>query len=111
MDSLWAVRFHSLGLFAIGQEEPLVFAALFIWFLFGMPDLSDATVVILGATAWGLLGAFLAFVGALPIVHEVRVVRNRRYPNGSCQSCGYNLTGNESGKCPECGTNVDQAES
>jgi hypothetical protein len=27
----------------------------------------------------------------------------RRYPPGHCQKCGYDLTGNESGKCPECG--------
>jgi len=27
----------------------------------------------------------------------------RRIPPGHCQKCGYNLTGNESGKCPECG--------
>jgi hypothetical protein len=30
----------------------------------------------------------------------------RRIPPGHCQSCGYNLTGNVSGKCPECGTGV-----
>lgn len=28
----------------------------------------------------------------------------RRYPVGRCQSCGYDLTGNASGICPECGT-------
>src|SRR5262249_38639865 len=29
---------------------------------------------------------------------------------GHCPRCGYNLTGNESGKCPECGTTfVEQA--
>jgi hypothetical protein len=27
----------------------------------------------------------------------------RRYPEGHCQTCGYNLTGNTSGICPECG--------
>ena len=27
----------------------------------------------------------------------------RRIPLGHCQKCGYDLTGNESGKCPECG--------
>jgi predicted Zn-ribbon and HTH transcriptional regulator len=27
----------------------------------------------------------------------------RRIPPGHCQSCGYNLTGNVSGVCPECG--------
>ncbi len=29
--------------------------------------------------------------------------RNRRYPRGHCQSCGYNLTNNTTGTCPECG--------
>ncbi len=27
----------------------------------------------------------------------------RRIPPGHCRQCGYDLTGNESGKCPECG--------
>ncbi len=27
----------------------------------------------------------------------------RRSPPGHCQQCGYDLTGNESGVCPECG--------
>jgi hypothetical protein len=26
-----------------------------------------------------------------------------RYPRGCCISCGYDLTGNQSGRCPECG--------
>ena len=30
----------------------------------------------------------------------------RRYSPGHCQQCGYDLTGNESGTCPECGTAV-----
>ena len=29
--------------------------------------------------------------------------RDRRYPKGHCQDCGYDLTGNVSGICPECG--------
>jgi hypothetical protein len=28
----------------------------------------------------------------------------RTIPPGHCQKCGYNLMGNESGRCPECGT-------
>jgi hypothetical protein len=32
-----------------------------------------------------------------------------RHPAGHCQRCGYNLTGNTSGICPECGTPVDKA--
>ena len=27
----------------------------------------------------------------------------RRFPPGHCQRCGYDLTGNVSGRCPECG--------
>jgi hypothetical protein len=30
--------------------------------------------------------------------------RGRRYAAGQCQNCGYDLTGNVSGVCPECGT-------
>lgn len=28
----------------------------------------------------------------------------RRFPAGHCTRCGYNLTGNVSGRCPECGS-------
>jgi len=35
----------------------------------------------------------------------------RRTPPGHCQKCGYNLTGNVSGVCPECGTEIDLASS
>ena len=39
-----------------------------------------------------------------------RLIRERRpfYPPGHCKMCGYNLTGNESGVCPECGSKTDQ---
>jgi hypothetical protein len=30
--------------------------------------------------------------------------RYRRCKQGQCLVCGYNLTGNVSGRCPECGT-------
>ena len=32
--------------------------------------------------------------------------RERGIPPGHCQTCGYNLTGNISGRCPECGTAI-----
>ncbi len=32
--------------------------------------------------------------------------RDRRIPPGHCQKCGYDLTGNESGRCPECGRTI-----
>lgn len=42
------------------------------------------------------------FVGAAK--HWWRTTRHRR---GHCRKCGYNLTGNVSGRCPECGTEVE----
>jgi hypothetical protein len=32
--------------------------------------------------------------------------RRRRILPGNCAHCGYNLTGNTSGVCPECGTPI-----
>ena len=34
--------------------------------------------------------------------------RDRRKPERCCRQCGYDLTGNESGVCPECGTKIEQ---
>jgi len=34
--------------------------------------------------------------------------RDRRPPIGICARCGYNLRGNESGRCPECGTDTPE---
>jgi hypothetical protein len=38
--------------------------------------------------------------GILPLRSGLRARRARR---GGCSICGYNLTGNISGVCPECG--------
>ena len=32
--------------------------------------------------------------------------RDRRFPKGYCQTCGYDLTGDVSGVCPECGEKI-----
>ena len=44
---------------------------------------------------------------ALLVPTTIAWIKCRRYPPGRCQSCGYDLTGNVSGTCPECGTAVD----
>lgn len=47
---------------------------------------------------------FLLALSAIPTM--VLFWRDRRFPAGCCQSCGYDLTGNASGCCPECGTSI-----
>ena len=42
-------------------------------------------------------------------IHSYRKTR-RRYLNVGCLRCGYNLTGNDSGVCPECGKTVENAQ-
>lgn len=41
------------------------------------------------------------FIGLIAASSRCRL--RSRYPSGHCQSCGYNLTGNVTGRCPECG--------
>ena len=45
-------------------------------------------------------------VVVIPTILFWLVDRYRRIPVGHCQSCGYNLTGNVSGRCPECGETI-----
>lgn len=46
-----------------------------------------------------------ALFALLPLAHLSRRMR-RRFPPGCCAGCGYELTGNTSGVCPECGRPV-----
>jgi hypothetical protein len=48
----------------------------------------------------------LFLIAALPTAFLWWLDR-RRIPLGHCQKCGYNLTGNVSGICPECGQKLN----
>ncbi len=53
----------------------------------------------------------LLLTAVLPVLLFISVVRRRsilsaRMKNGSCLKCGYSLTGNVSGTCPECGMEI-----
>ncbi|MCH7873067.1 MAG: hypothetical protein IID33_15330 [Planctomycetes bacterium] len=50
--------------------------------------------------AWGISSGFLAIMIGLPTA--LLWFLDRRHPPGHCP-CGYDLTGNVSGRCPECG--------
>ena len=54
--------------------------------------------------------ALVAFLASYPSVAFIRgpLRRWRRRRRGSCTECAYDLTGNESGVCPECATPVPE---
>ena len=53
---------------------------------------------------WALFILFAAYPALTFVRGPLR--RRRRRKRGLCLKCGYNLTGNVSGICPECGTEV-----
>jgi hypothetical protein len=67
-------------------------------------------VVRYGAST-GIVYVALWLVLALTTVPTVFLLMRLRHtlPAGCCAICGYNLTGNVSGRCPECGTAIDEA--
>ncbi len=64
------------------------------------------------ATQW--LGTIAVIPFWVPLLGTLALTffAARRHPNGgqatNCTQCGYNLTGNTSGHCPECGTGIER---
>lgn len=58
----------------------------------------------LDVSAWLVIGLLLAY----PLGHAVWQRRRTtlRRARGLCLTCGYNLAGNTSGRCPECGATL-----
>jgi len=54
------------------------------------------------------LGVAITFLAASGFFWNSRrdAIRLRRASAGLCVACGYNLTGNTSGTCPECGKEI-----
>ncbi|HEX8910990.1 MAG TPA: hypothetical protein VF796_01425 [Humisphaera sp.] len=77
---------------------PAVIASIPLW-----AGAYSGTVSILPGVLVGGLAVFIVTVAAhqWPARLAIHYVR-RRLP-GRCSGCGYDLTGNESGVCPECG--------
>ena len=70
----------------------------FDWLYYDMGNLKEL-IVDYGTVAFvGLLGFVLAAA--------LRFALRRRGASYGCQNCGYDLTGNATGRCPECGATI-----
>lgn len=50
---------------------------------------------------------FFVLLATTPVAYRCWQNRPHRFKEHQCSNCGYNLTGNTSGRCPECGTRID----
>jgi hypothetical protein len=84
------------------------------WGLFGYGvyrmEFSPSQVV-WGATLPLWLIAIVGAALAILAIRRARHVREMQRRAGRCVACGYDLTGNISGICPECGTKVSATPS
>jgi hypothetical protein len=86
-----------------GWESGFAPARRFRWEL---PHLASCALSTFGQWHELVLPCWVLFgVSATPAVILLWRHRRRCLP-GFCRKCGYNLTGNVSGRCPECGTEV-----
>jgi hypothetical protein len=70
------------------------------------PDRTPLSAYVIHAIVNGIAGLYL--LGGAPFVCDFAYAPRMRL---ECESCHYDLTGNTSGTCPECGTKVsDPAE-
>jgi len=80
-----------LTLEAVGRSSELMRATR---------DLPARWIVLAGLLLWLVLFTLL-------MRHAAHIARQRRErAKGRCTTCDYDLTGNVSGRCPECGTSV-----
>jgi hypothetical protein len=72
--------------------------------LFGNPATLAETTPVTGFTVELPYWFVVLLTAVLPGLATFRALRSRRRGHmGQCGGCGYNLTGNVSGVCPECG--------
>jgi hypothetical protein len=56
-----------------------------------------------GGGLWWAVAAVVVATGTLYALYRPNEILYERKAKGQCLRCGYDLTGNVSGVCPECG--------
>jgi hypothetical protein len=72
---------------------------------------SSALFRALGVDRFGAMDISMCIAAAGGLVSAIIVYRRLKRPSpppGCCRECGYDLTGNVSGICPECGTPIEK---
>lgn len=97
------LRFHSLDAFYVppGYQGPN-----YLYYHFaGIAFVRGGRHILLFAVPFW---AIVLLSGSVSLALKLLSARHRFTKDRSCDSCGYNLTGNASGVCPECGTKIPQ---
>jgi hypothetical protein len=100
---------HSATSFAGSAKDGVAFQWSYMRFGYHRAYFSNASVQ--ARRVYFPFWAVVLILGAYPAIALIRQpARRRRYrrEHGLCVKCGYDLTGNVSGVCPECGAEVKQ---
>lgn len=101
--ALTAYVYHRKRIFDYPPHRYLL--ALLIW-----GSIEVIVAVLLGLQIWTSdfkIFASTVLTVAVPVAY-VRYRESMVVLPGFCRKCRYNLTGNVSGRCPECGTDIDE---
>ncbi len=66
-------------------------------------DCSDLQFLLFGT---GICAAYAAFLAGCVLLSSLVIAKIRRRSPNHCKTCGYDLTGNVSGVCPERGERI-----